>query len=72
MMTYKLIWFIDGYCLKNEEGKFCARYAVSAIFQVSGAALFHSAASVQQAELYAVTQCVLAKGKMASIYTDSW
>lgn len=71
-------WFTDGSYLKNENGKkkkkkengkYCARYSISA--EVIEATHLSLATLAQQVELCVPTQaCVLARGKTANIYTD--
>lgn len=48
-------WFTDGPNLKNENGKYCAGYAVVIPFEVVKAASLPLSTSAQQAELYAPT-----------------
>lgn len=72
LVNAHLPWFTVGSYLKNETGKFCARFAISTPSEVIEAAPLPSATSAQQAELYAITRtCILAEGKTENIYTDS-
>lgn len=55
--------------LENENGKYCAIYAISTPFEVLEVASLPLATSAQQTEWYTFTQvCILVEGKIASIY----
>ena len=56
----------NGSYLKDDNGKYYARYAITTPFDVVQAAF------TQQAELYVLTQaCTLAKDKTASMHAGS-
>ena len=59
---------MNGYSLKSDHGKYCARYAIITLFNIIKA----MTTLAQQAEIYTLTYaCALAKGKTSDIYTDS-
>ena len=63
--------FTDGCYLKCGNGRYCAWYAISVSFDVVEAASLPTATSVQQTELYPLTQaCTLDKYKTINIHTD--
>ncbi|KAG6925680.1 protein NYNRIN-like, partial [Chelydra serpentina] len=67
-----LIYFVDGSCLRNSEGKLVAGYAVCSSYSVIESAFLPSVFSAQVAELIALTRaCILAQDQTVTIYTDS-
>lgn len=64
---------IDGSYKKDEKDKYCAGLLLQLVLKSSRQHLYILASSAQQAESHALTgACALAKGKMTSIYADSW
>ena len=65
-------WFTDGSYLKDENGEYCAGYAIATSSEVIKAAPLPLATSAQRAESYALTQAYSsAMGKTANIHTNS-
>ena len=67
------IFYIDGSSSRHSNGKdLNAGYAVVTDHDVVECAKLPNDCSAQKAELFALTRaCILSKGKMATIYTDS-
>lgn len=59
--------FADGSYLKDDNGKYCAGYAIATPFDVEVACL-PLATSAQQAELYALTELVLESSTKLPIF----
>ena len=68
-----LIWFTDGFYLKDVKGHYLARYAVISTVDIIESSYLPDVKLAQQAESIALTRaCQLAKDQAANIYTDSY
>lgn len=71
-LTADISWFTDGSQLKSNNGKSCAGYAISTLFDVIKVSPLPLATIVHQAKLYALTQaCTITKRRTTNIFTDS-
>lgn len=68
----ELVLYTDGSAIRPSDSRTQAGYAVVNDWEVIESAALPDGTSAQAAEVYALTRaCILAKGKVATLYTDS-